>query len=203
MRALLAANPDSIPRALEIALDWKVLLFTLGVSIVTGLVFGMAPLLHLREQVVTISLKEGGQRATAGSARARVRSGLVMAEVALAVVLVVGAGLLMRSFQKLMTVDPGFNRERLTTFGVVLPGADVSEGGAARRVLRSPDRAPRQLPGVPGVAAMTGLPPNRSVNANDTDFEGYAPTAGPAAGERRLLPDGVARLPQDDGDSRS
>ena len=86
----------------------------------------MAPLLHLREQVVTISLKEGGQRATAGSARARVRSGLVMAEVALAVVLVVGAGLLMRSFQKLMTVDPGFNRERLTTFGVVLPGADLS-----------------------------------------------------------------------------
>ena len=107
MRALLAANPDSIPRALEIALDWKVLLFTLGVSIVTGLIFGMAPLLHLREQVVTISLKEGGQRATAGAARARVRSGLVMAEVALAVVLVVGAGLLLRSFQKLMTVDAG------------------------------------------------------------------------------------------------
>ena len=105
LRALLAANPDSIPRALEIALDWKVLLFTLGVSIVTGLVFGMAPLLHLREQVVTISLKEGGQRSTAGGARTRVRSGLVMAEVALAVVLVVGAGLLIRSFQKLMTVD--------------------------------------------------------------------------------------------------
>ena len=60
LRALLAANPDSIPRALEIALDWKVLLFTLGVSIVTGLLFGMAPLLHLREQVVTVSLKEGG-----------------------------------------------------------------------------------------------------------------------------------------------
>ena len=86
----------------------------------------MAPLLHLREQVVSISLKEGGQRSTAGGARARLRSGLVMAEVALAVVLVVGAGLLIRSFQKLMTVDPGFNRERMLTFGVVLPGAGVS-----------------------------------------------------------------------------
>ena len=118
------------------------LLFALGVSIVTGLVFGMAPLLHLREQVVTISLKEGGQRSTAGSARARVRSGLVMAEVALAVVLVVGAGLLIRSFQKLMTVDPGFNRERMTTFGVVLPGATYPKGGRARRVPRSPDDAP-------------------------------------------------------------
>ena len=114
LRALLAANPDSIPRSLEISLDWKVLLFTLGVSVLTGLIFGMAPLLHLREQSVTSALKEGGQRSTAGSARARVRSGLVMVEVALAVVLVVGAGLLMRSFQKLMTVDPGFNRERMT-----------------------------------------------------------------------------------------
>src|SRR5256886_17048656 len=84
VRALLAANADSIPRALEVSLDWKVLLFTLAVSILTGLIFGMAPLLHLREQVVTTTLKEGGQRATAGSARARVRSGLVMAEVALA-----------------------------------------------------------------------------------------------------------------------
>ena len=71
LRALLAANPDSIPRALEIALDWKVLLFTLGISIVTGLIFGMAPLLHLREQVVSISLKEGGsarRRAAPGRA---------------------------------------------------------------------------------------------------------------------------------------
>ena len=164
LRALLAANPDSIPRALEIALDWKVLLFTLGVSILTGLLFGMAPLLHLREQVVTISLKEGGQRATAGSARARVRSGLVMAEVALAVVLVVGAGLLMRSFQKLMTVDPGFNRERLTTFGVVLPGAAYPK--AESRVAffdRLHANGSGKLPGVTGVAAMTGLPPNREV----------------------------------------
>src|SRR5262249_55504642 len=116
LRALLASNPDSIPRSLEIALDWKVLAFTASVSVVTGLVFGLAPLLHLREQVVSVTIKEGGQRATAGSARARVRSTLVMAEVALAVILVIGAGLLLRSFQKLMTADPGFNRERLTTF---------------------------------------------------------------------------------------
>ncbi len=176
LRALLAANPDSIPRALEIALDWKVLLFTLGVSIVTGLLFGMAPLLHLREQVVTVSLREGGYRATAGSARARVRSGLVMAEVALAVILVVGAGLLMRSFQKLMTVDPGFNRERLTTFGLVLPGASYPKAELRVAFFNRLTEHLGQLPGVSGVAAMTGLPPNRSVNANDVDFEGYAPT---------------------------
>jgi predicted permease len=178
LRALLAANPQSIPRALEIALDWKVLLFTFAVSIATGLIFGLAPLLHLREQVVTVSLKEGGQRATAGTARARVRSGLVMAEVALAVVLVVGAGLLIRSFQKLMTVDPGFNRERMTTFGVVLPGAVYPKPESRVAFFERLGERLRQQPGVSGVAWMTGLPPNRNVNANDTDFEGYAATPG-------------------------
>ncbi len=181
LRTLLTANPDSIPRTLDIALDWKVLLFTLGVSILTGLIFGMAPLLHLREQVVTIALKEGGQRATAGSARARLRSSLVMAEVALAVVLVVGAGLLMRSFQKLMTVDPGFNRERLTTFGLVLPGASYPKAEARVAFFNRLTERLRQVPGVSGVATMNGLPPNREVDANDVDFEDYAPTQGQPA----------------------
>ena len=181
VRALLAANTDSIPRALEISLDWKVLVFTLGVSMLTGLVFGMAPLLHLREQVVTISLKEGGQRATAGSARARLRSGLVMAEVALAVVLVVGAGLLLRSFQKLMTVDAGFNREHLTTFGVVLPAATYPKGADRVAFINRLLGRFREMPGVTGVTAMSGLPPNRPVNANDTDFVGYSPQPGEPA----------------------
>jgi putative ABC transport system permease protein len=181
VRAMLAANPESIPRALEISLDWKVLAFTLGVSMLTGLVFGMAPLLHLREQVVTISLKEGGQRATAGSARARLRSGLVMAEVALAVVLVVGAGLLLRSFQKLMTVDAGFNREHLTTFGVVLPAATYPKGADRVAFINRLLGRFREMPGVTGVTAMSGLPPNRPVNANDTDFVGYTPQQGEPA----------------------
>ncbi|MEO8077455.1 MAG: ABC transporter permease, partial [Acidobacteriota bacterium] len=106
--ALLAANPDSIPRAAEIGIDPAVLGFTLLISVATGILFGMAPLLHLRERVVTMSLKESGQRTTAGSARARVRSGLVVAVVALAVVLVIGAGLLLRSFWNLQAVDAGF-----------------------------------------------------------------------------------------------
>src|SRR3954466_529620 len=181
VRALLAANSDSIPRALEITLDWKVLVFTFAVSIVTGLIFGMAPLLHLREQVVTTTLKEGGQRGTAGSARTRVRSGLVMAEVALAVVLVIGAGLLMRSFQKLMSVDAGFNREHLTTFGVVLPGATYRKGEDRVAFMNRLLGRFREMPGVTDVAAMSGLPPNRPVNANDTDFEGYTPQQGEPA----------------------
>jgi predicted permease len=178
VRALLAANADSIPRALEISLDWKVLLFTFAVSILTGLVFGMAPLLHLGEQVVSLTLKEGGQRATAGAGRARVRSSLVMAEVALAVVLVVGAGLLMRSFQKLMTVDAGFNREHLTTFGIVLPRSTYTKGEDRVAFFNRLQDRLREYPGVTAVASMSGLPPNRPVNANDTDFDDYTAQQG-------------------------
>jgi predicted permease len=184
LRFLLDANPESIPRAVEITLDPRVLVFTFAISILTGVLFGMAPLLHLREQVVSMSLKESGQRSTAGAARKRVRSGLVMAEVALAVVLVVGAGLLLRSFQKLMQVDAGFDRDRLLTFGLVLPAASYPQAqGRVDFLTRLTDQI-RQLPGVTGAASMSGLPPTRDVNANDTDIDGYTspndPKDGPA-----------------------
>jgi predicted permease len=180
LRAVLAANPDSIPRSAEITLDPSVLLFTLVVSLMTGLIFGLAPLLQLRDRVVIGSLKESGQRSTAGAARARVRNGLVMAEVALAVVLVVGAGLLLRSFWNMMSVDAGFNRSHLVTFGVVLPGANYRTPQSSVDFFARLTKDLSEQAGVQGVAAMTGLPPVRLVNANDTDFEGYtAPKEGP------------------------
>ena len=180
LRAVLAANPNSIPRSAEIALDPAVLLFTMVVSLMTGLIFGLAPLLQLRDRVVIGSLKESGQRSTAGAARARVRNGLVMAEVALAVVLVAGAGLLLRSFWNMMSVDAGFNRSHLVTFGVVLPGANYRTPQSSVDFFARLTKDLSEQAGVQGVAAMTGLPPVRLVNANDTDFEGYAaPKEGP------------------------
>jgi predicted permease len=175
LKTLLAANPESLPRAADVALDPIVLLFTVVISVVTGLLFGMAPLLHLRERTVTLSLKESGQRSTANLARARLRSGLVMLEVALAVVLVVGAGLLLRSFWNLLSVDAGFNRSRLVTFGMVLPPASYQAPQSRIDFTRRLIDQLREVPGVQGVAAMTGLPPMRLVNANDTDFEDYTP----------------------------
>jgi predicted permease len=172
LRLLLAANPDSVPRAAQITIDPPVLIFTLIVAVLTGLLFGLSPLLHVRETVLHGALKEGGTRTTGGKARARTRSALVMAEVALAVVLVAGAGLLLRSFWNLMNVDAGFNRARLSTFGLVLPTAQYREPTSRpaffTRVL---DRIGR-IPGVNSAAAMSGLPPLRLVNANDTNFEG-------------------------------
>jgi predicted permease len=180
LRAMLAANPDSLPRSTHVVLDPSVLVFTLAISIFTGLLFGMAPLLQLRQKVVNVSLKESGQRSTAGAGRARLRSGLVMAEVALAVVLVIGAGLLLRSFWNLLSVDAGFNRSRLVTFGLVLPSAVYQQAQARVDFFTRLTAQLRQVPGVQGAAAMSGLPPVRLVNANDTDFEGYtAPPEGP------------------------
>jgi putative ABC transport system permease protein len=173
LRTLLATSPGSVPRAEEITLDGTVLLFTLVVSVVTGLLFGFAPLMHLTQRTINMSLREGGQRATAGSARMRLRRLLVVSEIALAVVLVVGSGLMLRSFATLLRVDPGFEPEGLLTFGVFLPAAnyaDASDQAAFHQ--RLADRL-RALPGVQGVAAMSGLPPRRDVNANDMQFEGY------------------------------
>lgn len=180
LRALLAADPDSIPRASDISLDPVVLTFTVVVSVVTGMLFGMAPLVNLRQHAVNMTLKESGQRSTAGSARARVRSGLVAAEVALAVVLVIGAGLLLRSFWNLMTVDAGFNRSKLSTFGLVLPTTTYQNGQSRVDFFQRLTAQLTQIPGVHGASAMTGLPPFRQVNANDTDIDGYtAPAEGP------------------------
>ena len=182
LKALITADPNSIPRSAGITIDPIVFGFTFVISIVTGVLFGMAPLLNLRAHAVTMTLKESGQRTTS-SAGARVRSGLVTAEVALAVVLVIGAGLLLRSFWNLMNVDAGFNRSRLTTFGLVLP--TTSYGNAATRVgfFQRLTAELKMIPGVHGASAMSGLPPTRAVNANDTDIEGYtqpADLSGPA-----------------------
>jgi predicted permease len=178
LKALLAANPASVPRASEITLDPVVLGFTVGVALLTGLIFGLAPLLHMGEQAVSLSIKEGGVRATAGAGRNRVRRGLVVAEIALAVMLVIGAGLLIRTFRNLTSVDAGFDVENRVTFGLVLPQATYPDSQRVVQVVSDLARKLDELPGVERVAAMQGLPPQRQVNANDTNFEGYTPGPG-------------------------
>jgi predicted permease len=138
-------------------------------------VFGLAPLLHLAPDVTSLALKEGGNRSTAGAGRNRVRRALVAGEVALAVALVVGAGLLLRTVMNLSNVDSGFNRGQLVTFAVTLPNATYSKPEQVRTFyMRLLDEL-RATAGVQAVAAMSGLPPLRQVNANDTDIEGYTP----------------------------
>ena len=170
LSTLLAINPDAIPRSAEVTVDLTVLGFTLGVAAITGLIFALVPLAHLSTLRASQVVRESGTRTTAGRARVWTRAALVVAEVALAVMLVVGAGLLIRSFMNLMRVDMGFDRSGLTTFSVVLPATEYPGPRRVEFFRQLTDRL-KALPGVQSVAAMSGLPPLRNVNANDTDFE--------------------------------
>jgi predicted permease len=167
---LLATNAGSIPRLNEIGLDLPVLGFTLAVSLATGLLFGLAPLLHLTGNNLTTSLREG--RATAGSARHQLRQLLVVSEIALAVVLVVGAGLMLRSFATLQSVDPGFDHDGLLTFRLFLPSASYAGPPEQMTFYRELKARLLEVPGVESATLMSGLPPIRRLNANTMQFEG-------------------------------
>ncbi|HEV3058830.1 MAG TPA: ABC transporter permease [Vicinamibacterales bacterium] len=175
VRALLVAYPDSLPRSADVTLDAGVLVFTFVVGLATGAVFGFAPLLHIAPDATAAALKDGGQRTTAGAGRHRIRRALVTAEVALAVALVIGAGLLLRTVMNLSNVDSGFNRSRLVTFAVSLPAAKYQQQSQVIDFYRRLIDEMSGFPGAQAVAAMDGLPPLRRVNANDTDIEGYKP----------------------------
>ena len=174
VRILSVAYPDGLPRVSDVALDPAVLGFTMLVSVLTGVAFGFVPLLHVSAAgFVRLLPKDAGTRGAA-SAR-RVRGALVAGEVALAVVLVVGAGLMVRTVLNLMNVDAGFDRSRLVTFGVALPAATYSTFDRQVQVYqRLVDRL-GGMPGVDNVSIVSGLPPRRQANGFGTDVEGYTP----------------------------
>jgi putative ABC transport system permease protein len=118
---LIALGKQNIPRALQVGLDWRVLTFTLVVSVLTGVIFGLVPALHSSKTELTESLKEGGRSGGEGAKRNRVRGVLVVSELAIAVILLVGAGLLIQSLWRLRNVSPGFESQNLLTFVVGIP----------------------------------------------------------------------------------
>jgi predicted permease len=180
VQALINAYPNSLPRTTEVTVDTPVLLFAVGIATATGLIVGLAPFLHTRMKGVVMALKEGGSRGTTiGATRHHVRRGLVMAEVALAVMLVIGAGLLVRTVYNLTVVDAGFDRSRLVTFSMTLPNIQYPQAMARAQMYQRLLDKLRAVPGVQSATAMSGLPPNRPLNANDTDIDGYtAPKEG-------------------------
>jgi len=124
---LVALKPPNLPRLASIGIDWWVLAFTLGVSILTGVLFGLLPALNATRLEAGEALKESGRTSTGNAARLRARSLLVVSEIALALVLLIGAGLLIKSLWRLQNVDPGFNPEGLVTMRVELPEARYRE----------------------------------------------------------------------------
>ena len=178
VQALIRAYPTSVPRMSEIAIDLPVLLFALGVSMATGVLFGFAPVAQGRINDLVTAFKEGGDRGASGAGRHHIRRALVVAEVALAVMLVIGAGLLIRTVYNLTSVDAGFDRSRLVTFSMTLaePYDPDTRAPAYQRLL---DKL-RVAPGVLGAAVMSGLPPNRSPDAIATPIENYTAADGSA-----------------------
>ena len=175
---LLWLAPDGLPRLNEIEINGVVLLFTLAISIVAGLLFGIIPVLRFGEPSVT-ALKEGGRSASDGPTRHRARNTLVVAEIALALVLLVVSGLMIRSFQALRAVDPGFrNPEQVQTFRIAVPETVAAD---ADQVVRIHQQIAEQLARVPGVASI-GLTSSLTMdgnNSNDPIFvEGITPEGG-------------------------
>ena len=124
---LVTLKPEDLPRLQEIGVDARVLAFTFGISLLTGMIFGLLPAWAASRSGVSEALKEGGRSATAGGARQRLRSTFVVVELAIALILLVGAGLLIKTFWKLRAVEPGFNSDRLLTMRVELPEARYKE----------------------------------------------------------------------------
>jgi putative ABC transport system permease protein len=166
--ALLALSPGNIPRLESIGIDREVLLFTLGLSLVTGLLFGLAPALTASRLNLNDALKEGGRSAAEGAGGRRLRSGLAIAEIALSLVLLVGAGLLIRSFVHLQQVQPGFNPQHLLSVELSLPRAKYTEEQATPFFDQLLSRIVAQ-PGVEGATIATDLP-----LAGGSDFLAFA-----------------------------
>jgi putative ABC transport system permease protein len=176
--ALVGLAPATLPRAGDVALDARVLAFTGAVALATGFAFGLAPALAASRPDLHGALKDGTRGTSTGGGR--LRQALVVAEVALSLVLLVGTGLMVRSFLRLRSVDPGFRADHALALSISLPVADKKVGDADReRFVRIFGDAVTRLAALPGVTAVGGvnvMPLSGNTPDMDFDLEGFTPT---------------------------
>ena len=181
MRGLIALGAQQLPGATQASVHPLVLLFTLALSLITGLVFGVVPAIAIVRGNTASFLKEDATRGSAGRTTGFARAALVVAEIALALMLLVGAGLLIKSFARLQAVQPGFAAENVLTAQIALPAVRYPDAAARRGFwLRLLDRA-RALPGVTAVGLTSNVPFNGNVGSGSYDIVGYTPGPGDAA----------------------
>ncbi|MGB0035338.1 MAG: ABC transporter permease [Candidatus Acidiferrales bacterium] len=173
LRLIQLTNAGSLPRAAEIGIDMHVLLFTIAATLFTGVLFGLAPILPLALQNLHDSLKDTVGATTASAAAQGFRRALVAGELALALVLLIGCGLMVRGFWKLQQVRTGLNSENVITMRVALPRAAYTKNEQADSFWSRLEERVKQLPGVQSAALVSGLPPNRPPNMDDTHIEGF------------------------------
>ncbi len=162
VRALLAASPGDIPRIGEhgasVGLDWRVALFTMGISIGTGILFGLIPALSASKPDLNSGMKESSKGSGASFRQSKARSLLVISEVSLALVLLVGASLLIRTFVALRAVDPGFNSHNVLTMEMALNGPRFEKTAGVAQVIRVGRERLNTLPGVVSASATNSMP---------------------------------------------
>jgi predicted permease len=162
IRALLAINTAGLPRIGEngslVSLDWRVVAFTIAISVVTGLVFGLIPALQTSRTDLTTTLKESSGRSGTGFRQNKMRSALVVVEVALALVLLIGSALLIRTAVALGRVDPGFDTHNVLTLKMSLKGVQYEKAEAVEQVVRNGVEKLRSIPGVVTASATCCVP---------------------------------------------
>ena len=168
---LVSLAPPDLLNLPQVKINSKVLGFTLGISLLTGVVFGFVPALEATRLNLTETLKEGGRSGGSGRAQ-RLRSSLVILEVALALVLLIGAGLLIRSFARLQAVDPGFNAQNVLTMSVGLPALGYDSDQKRVNFFRQAIAQMEALPGVEAVGAVNSLPFSSQHSGTSVDIEG-------------------------------
>jgi predicted permease len=178
IRGIVALAPATVPIALDVRLDPFVLLFTAGAAIAAGLLFGIAPAWQMSRLDRYEALREGGRAGTAGLARQRMRAGLVMGEVAIALVLLAGAGLFLRSLASIENVHPGFEPEGVITGSVALPRARYSEDARQIAFYRAVLDGLAKIPGVTNVAAALPVPFSNDGGSASFEIEGRPSPAG-------------------------
>jgi putative ABC transport system permease protein len=173
---LIALKPENLPRLEEINVDLRVFAFTMGISILTGLIFGLMPAWTASRAAVGAGLKEGGRSASSSRAQQRLRSAFVTAELAVALVLLVGAGLLVKTFWKLRNVEPGFAADHLLTMRVELPETRYKEVDPQTRFRTQAIAGINSLPGTES-AMVSELPLSGDSLNHDFVIEGRPPIA--------------------------
>jgi putative ABC transport system permease protein len=165
--------PESLPRISEIALNWNVVGFALLLAVITGLLCGLAPAFAALRINVNGTLKEGGRSGSTGGGHARLRSTLVVAEIAIALVLLTASGLLLRSFEKMRSVDLGFRPQHVTTAAYSLPQKQYPTQPAVNAFNNELLRRLRELPGAQGAGLTSFLPASNNNNNQTFVAEGY------------------------------
>ena len=154
---LVALGKDDIPRAVHVRLDWRVLGFTLGISLITGLIFGLAPATHSSKSELVEALKDGGRGTSEGARRNRVRNLLVVSELAIAVVLLVVAGLLIQSLWRLRNVNSGLQTHNILTFNLAVPETKYDSARQGQFFIDLKSRL-EAMPGVQSAGTIFPLP---------------------------------------------